>query len=388
LGNIASLIDSELVLLGFRFGERALISIVHYIFLIFFVIIQMHYSIKYFGYKIKWLAFASVPVLLTSAAPFMTGSYGRPNKIIMAIFIQLLVWVIIGIFRNNKVYSTKMYILPFILMIAMGLTDEIGIAANFIAFTVAFAGLYTFRNIKMLGLVLYTMLANILILIYRYLIGPFIVYHVTGLKPTIWDALIGNTTKSNIIYGSVVTFFKYIGFLFGNIGEIGGILLFLVIFILLIYSSAKGNTKTGNLERFFVPLIFLIVCLGSIACIIFMTARIEGIIEKPALIHTYPQPFDGLMISAICFMACNLASQVPKTKIFLTLLFIIMALLNSLSLPIHVKFIKESMDKYSYKANSIIDPILSDVKFNPKNTQLSPKAIYAVSIIRSRLGKE
>lgn len=388
LGNVFNYLDSEMVLLVIKFGIQGLVSPMHYVGLLCFVLIHMYFTKKYFGASVFLVALLTLLIFLTSPGSFLTGNYMRTSKIIVSVFITLIFWLVVGIVRKQIVQTKTLSQILFALSIGMALTDEVGIAfvCGFVIVTVLL--FFISKSAYSIHLAIPFVVAICVVFVYRYMIGPLIVYTITDIWPHVWGVDLKNLFRVRILFGTVITFFRYIGLLIGNVGIPTAGIVYLVFLMVLIQKGSVQKTKSSHVKQYKWPIVYLVVSACCIGAIWFMAATHSPILSPVNMLRYYPIPFHAFMTAAICLGLCDIYAQIPTLRRLTTALLSIVVILNIIALPSHINAIEKKAQSENWgNAKEIVDYVFSQDLIPTQSSDPNHWDVLAIPVLRSRLGK-
>ncbi|OGG04278.1 hypothetical protein A2Z33_03965 [Candidatus Gottesmanbacteria bacterium RBG_16_52_11] len=387
LGNVLNWLDAQLLVLGLKAGIPALVSYTYYAALLAIAVIQMYFSRLNFGRPARWVAAASTLLFLTAPAPFLTGSYGRTNKIIVALLFILVFWMAVGFIRRVK-SSTLTPVWLFLLLLAAALTDETGLVFLFALAVIAGLSSMNQGSRRIFRIVLSAGLAIFAVFIYRYALSPAIVYRITSIRPHLWDVKTANIMQPELLIGGLRMFLTYVGMQFGNTGIWGGLAALTGGLVLVIAAQSGHGPVTGIVRRLFWPLIYVFVAGLCIMSLILMSATLPGILSPMSALMTYPIPFNALFACGACLIGCAATATKPAARKLLVLTLLVMSGFNVLSLPSHTSQVNK-LPWERKDAREIIIPVLAPGPFNLNTYPFTHyEAADAVISIRARMGKK
>jgi len=390
LGNIFNYIDAEMVLLSLRFNIRGLLSITHYVSLIFFALIQMYFAGKFFGRYSYWPVFLSLLLFITSPGAFFTGNYIRTSKSVITVFLAIIFWLIAGIYRKQIRQSKTILILLFILSVSMALIDEVGIVFLLGFTAVAFFIYLADRSKDKFFLMLNFTLALVAAYFYRIFLGPFIIYRLFGIWPQVWDVKLFLIFNLKVITDGAVVFFRLIGSMFGNSSINISIIIFLTLSAVIFRLCIGKKDEPNKIKGHFWLAVYYLVGLYAVFAISLMVKAHAALLEPVNLLQYYPIPIHAFFALVVTVVACNAVAVYPKLRQVMVLLLASIAILNVLTLPYYEGVIAaDKVQQYlGGSAIEVIDPALAvndNVIYHIDPTAWN---YNAVRTIRSRLKKD
>jgi hypothetical protein len=331
IGNIFNYLDSYVIFYSAKFGFPHFLSGIYYVVLFSIVSTQLWIAKKYGRKRFLFISFLLAIAFLVSPPIFLSGIYFRATKPIVTLAFALTATLLTSVAYTPNPSKIKNFLWMSIASIAslvMGLVDELGIALSLLSLMISLL-LFCISNKKVfLWLCAGIAIGPIGSILYRILVGPYIIHRIVGITPSPWGIASFQYFTPKIFLDAWGEFSLYVRSFFGYIPPIATPFLFFSIFCLYlaIFIHVPIVLKKPLWLRVSWATLTYIAFMGFLFAMMFiMIVRTEGLFDIGWLL-IYPLPF----ITALYIFINILLMQISLTK--QTQYFLLITVLGILSL--------------------------------------------------------
>ena len=371
---LTNYLDAYFILLTSALGVAQFYSLTHYISILIIAFIAFVISRRFFGQPFYYIALLISLLYLTSPGPFLSGYNYRTSKILVALFITLINYLVLR-YAEQKNRNIK---IPFIIIVStilMATSDKEGFYFAGIFTALSFAILILDRGIKTLNIFFAFVIATFLASYYSHTLGPLIIEHYIGYYPVFtpdasyfsYIGAIGYHFKNALLYLAYE-----VSYFYGNLGTLAGyfiIFLFGVFYLVIFFLSPRDDDSPYHLPNIkkltlFIPLLLLAV----IPFLTFMFSYSLFFLTMPDLrLIYYNLPLTTLILLFSQLLFSRLLRIMPYLYKLTLIIILIIFILNLFALIPHYKVLLDGHLKVQFASSKYLKKCIIDRNVLEKN---------------------
>lgn len=360
LSVVFQIIDTKFLTYFAKIGYPHLLSVIHYLGFI---------CITYFLYRIENLiTHNKIPrlsllfslILFTTPAFFLSGFYFRPSKILVAIGISALSYLLLQSFYDTKFHKFSLFTYAKIFFATFFLvaSDEQGIFYALLFFVILFCVNALVKKIHISSL-LGIISGLVMIGIHRYITGPILTKAITGLSPQLWDINDLPLLESFSNFSGVTLLVTYSQYFFGSLPIIILVPMALA-FLFALYQVVTIYSKPLYKRILLFFTFWLIPVLSFIIFFQILSLRHPVILWPEYMILYYPIPFFTFSTFSIFILLLLLQQNNAGSKKIILILSFLWIGLNGYAIFSHIQTLlapTTTTSVYFSIANRYLEPL-------------------------------
>lgn len=409
--NIFNFLDAQGILFSARLGLVHFLSVIHYLSLILISLFFLILVYTNFESNLHIPLSLLLYIYLTSPAPFMTGYYFRTSKILVSLGIVTAVFLY-SLLMKKLIHTKFIYQLKFSILLIplvaifgwiLGTTDELGIAAILIFLMTLSIGYIRNRSFVHIAFIIGLLCSYLLIAAYREVIGPYLIYRITGTLPELWT-LDNNKVWSIDNYKTSLYFFlsSFIGNFIAHTGLVGALMLIVNSCLISAFTSHEDHYKKIRklphwinifLQSISSTTVLLFAGFTMLTITIHLMIGTQPVFLNPSFVQLqllyYPLPFVTFLLLGLLLVIVRSMRAFDIAKYIVPIVLILVLAGNIMALKLYYNQLSETIltNEAIISAHPVIDAIKKPVLYQEDmDTLIGGKSV--VVQFRDLLGKK
>ncbi len=403
VASLFNLLDVQFMYRLAQIGMPHFLSATFYISVVAIISMNILFTYKYISKRFVWLSLLLSLIYITSPTIFWGGFYFRSSKILAALGISIMMWMLFFAKRaymgGRKLRFGLIFGLWLTALLSM-LADEQSIFAVLIIFTIS--SMYFFGTLSKTfyktSAALF--LAGIGVILYRTIIAPWIILRVVGSLAPIYSAndprIANNLLNPAQIFLTLKLFLRYAATSLGNIPTFAASIPLLAM-VILARKSERMEDKVrieGKLRYWRLllisPLVITLTALVGIFCFLHVALLKSNfnLMARPLdSLRYYPTPTVTAWFIGASLILYSFVSKYSRSLVVLEFILVGILLLNIAAIPVHKRFliIPENINGTRYGDSWRILDAIKSPQIPIESFGLDFQAILVANVMREKL---